>query len=215
MVGAGEGAQRRTVLLVDDHEVVRAGLRLLLERVLGYDVVEAGSATEAVSLAGGQRPDVVLLDARMPDRDGLWALEQLHELDPELPVLILSTYDSSEYVDGALNGGAAGYVLKHASSAQLGEAIRTALDGGGVYLDPAVAQRALARRRAPVGHALSDRENEVLALLADGATNDEIAVRLFLSEKTVKTHLSSIFRKLGVTNRTAAASKALRDGLVG
>lgn len=207
-------AQRRTVLLVDDHEVVRAGLRLLLERVLGYDVIEAGSAEDAVALATSARPDVVLLDARMPDKDGLWALERLQELDAELPVLMLSTYDSPEYVDGALDGGAAGYLLKHASSAQLGEAIRTALDTGGVYLDPTVAQRALARRRAPTRQ-LSDRENEVLALVAHGATNEEIAERLVLSEKTVKTHLSSIFRKLQVTNRTAAASKAVRDGLVG
>ncbi|MGH3442212.1 MAG: response regulator [Nitriliruptorales bacterium] len=205
-----------TILLVDDHEVVRKGLRLLLEKVLGYEVVEASSALQALAVVDGRRPDLVLLDARMPEHDGVWALERILELAPNLPVIMLSTYDSADYVDGALEGGAAGYLLKDASSHQLREAVEIALEGRGVYLHPAVAQRALARRRGAdrLAHPLSERELEVLARIALGDTNEEIAAALVVSEKTVKSHLSSIFRKLGVSNRTEAASKAIRERLV-
>lgn len=205
-----------TILLVDDHEVVRHGLRLLLEKVLGYEIREASSALQALAIVDEQRPDLVLLDARMPEHDGIWALERIREMEPDLPVIMLSTYDSADYVDGALEGGAAGYLLKDASSQQLREAIETALEGRGVYLHPAVAQRALARRRGSekLSHPLSERELEVLARIALGATNEDIAAALVVSEKTVKSHLSSIFRKLGVSNRTEAASKAIRERLV-
>lgn len=208
---------RKTVLLVDDHAVVREGIRLLLETLLKMRVVEASSGPEALSVLGGESIDVVLLDARMPEHDGIWTLHKIREAKPELPVLMLSTYDTEEYVDQSLAAGAAGYLLKEASSQQLAEAIETALSGKGVYLHPAVAQRVLARGRGEEkdgNQGLSERELEVLQLLAKGATNDEIASALFLSEKTVKSHLSSIFRKLRVTNRTQAASKAIRERLV-
>jgi two-component system, NarL family, response regulator LiaR len=207
----------RTILLVDDHDVVRPGLRLLIETRLDYRVVEAASADEALAMVEGQPVDLVLLDARMPEHDGIWALRRLREAHPELPVLVLSTYDSEDYVESALEAGASGYVLKEATTAQLGEAIETALSNKGVYLYPAVAQRVLARSRRGgrgVEDTLSDREIEVLRLLSEGATNEEIAGRLFLSEKTVKSHLSSIFRKLEVTNRTQAAARAIRDRMV-
>ena len=210
-------AASTTILLVDDHDVVRQGLRLLIETRLGFRVIEASSAQEALAAARGDAVDLVLLDARMPEHDGIWALQRLREAHPNLPVLVLSTYDTEDYVEGALEAGASGYVLKEASTTQLGEAIETALSGRGVYLYPAVAQRVLARSHRPAGggeEGLSERELQVLALLSEGATNEEIAGRLFLSEKTVKSHLSSIFRKLAVTNRTQAAAKAIRDRLV-
>jgi DNA-binding NarL/FixJ family response regulator len=152
----------------------------------------------------------------MPDHDGIWTLKQLREAHPDVPVLMLSTYDTEEYVDQALENGASGYLLKESSSQQLFEAIDTALSGRGVYLHPNVAQRVLSRGRNEPKETsgLSERELDVLQLLARGATNDEIAEGLFISEKTVKSHLSSIFRKLRVTNRTQAASKAIREKLV-
>lgn len=206
----------RLILLVDDHDVVRQGLRLLIETRLQYRVVEAASAEEALAAVERHPVDLVLLDARMPEHDGIWALRRVREAHPDLPVLVLSTYDTEEYVDSALEAGASGYVLKEATTVQLGEAISTALSNKGVYLYPAVAQRVLARSRRGQGgeEMLSERELEVLSLLADGATNEEIAGSLFLSEKTVKSHLSSIFRKLEVTNRTQAAARAIRDRLV-
>lgn len=208
---------KRVVLLVDDHSVVREGLRLLLEALLGLEVVQAGSGTEALAIASSRHIDVALLDARMPEHDGVWTLQEIKKVKPELPVLMLSTYDTEEYVDRALEAGAAGYLLKESSSQQLSEAIETALSGRGVYLHPSVAQRVLARRHQQTERAanpLSRRELEVLQLLAAGATNDDIARTLFLSEKTVKSHLSSIFRKLAVTNRTQAAAKAIRENMV-
>lgn len=215
-MGPMNPGDKKTVLLVDDHAVVREGLKLLLETLLDLRVLEASSGPEALSILGSEEPDVVLLDARMPEHDGIWTLTKIKETHPDLPVLMLSTYDTEDYVDQSLAAGASGYLLKEASSQQLSEGIDTALRGGGIYLHPAVAQRVLARGRGQENQSqgLSDRELEVLQLLAKGSTNEEIANALFLSEKTVKSHLSSIFRKLRVTNRTQAASKAIRERLV-
>lgn len=213
---AAAGAAK--VLLVDDHEIVRSGLKLLLQRILGYRVVDAADADHALIAANEESPDVVLLDVRMPERDGLWALERLRAQHPDLPVLMLSTYHIDEDVDAALSGGARGFVLKEASAEQLREAIATALKGEGVYLHPKVAQRLLQRGindgGTPGGADLTPRERDVLQRVCEGLSNEEIAGRLFVSPKTVKSHLSSIYRKLGVSNRTQAVTKALREEMV-
>lgn len=210
-----EGQQLR-VLLADDHDVVRKGLRLLFENHFPFDVIEARSAEEAVSWAKDEETDLVFLDVRMPERDGLWALEEIRKERTDLPVLMLSTFSDDEYVTRAVDAGANGYVLKEATVHQLREAIDTALSGKGLYLHPSVAQRFLLRSRSDqrYGNTLSARELEVLERVAVGATNDDIAQALFVSEKTVKSHLSNIFRKLEVSNRTEAAAKALREGIV-
>lgn len=213
-----DGKQRAIrVLLVDDHEVVRKGIRLLVETFFEFEVFEAGSAQEGVALATSGTYDLILMDARMPEFDGIWAIRQIRQTDKELPILVLSTYDTEDYVDAALEAGANGYVLKESSTEQLREAVDTALSRRGLYLHPAVAQRVFVRgRRSNTRNedSLSARELEVLQLLSEGATNHEIAALLFVSEKTVKAHLSSIFRKMSVTNRTQAASKAIRERIV-
>ncbi|HSK22892.1 MAG TPA: response regulator transcription factor [Egicoccus sp.] len=204
------------VMLVDDHEMVRQGLRLLLETVLHYEVVEASSGPQALALLNETAVDVVLLDARMPEHDGIWTLQRIRIEQPELPVLMLSTYDTSDYVDGALDNGAAGYLLKDASSQQVGDAVTTALERRGVYLHPQVAQRLLGRRGSGPDDTipLSTREQQILELLVAGRSTDQIGQTLHLATATVKSHLTSIFRKLRVTNRTQAVAKALQDGLV-
>ena len=213
--GSGAGGANIRVLLVDDHEVVRKGLRLLLETTLGYQVVEASGAVPALAAIDAEVPDVVLLDARMPEYDGIWALQQIRERYGELPVIMLSTYDSSDYVDGALEHGADGYLLKDASSQQLSEAVSTAISRRGLYLHPQVARRLVGRQPRLGGSAdLSERERAVLSALVAGAGTDEMAAQLHMAPKTVKAHLTSIFRKLGVANRTQAVAKALREGLV-
>ena len=202
------------VLLVDDHELMRAGLRMLIESCLGHRVVEASSAAEALEIAREDQPDVIFLDVRMPGLDGLWALERFREHCPDVPVLMLSTFDDGEHIQASLTRGAAGYVLKEASVRQVSDAIDTAVEGRGVYLHPIAAQRLLDVRRDDLTEHLTARERDVLRLLVEGASNDEIASRLFITEKTVKTHLSAVFRKLGVVNRTQAAMKAMKEGLV-
>lgn len=204
------------VLLADDHDVVRKGLRLLLETHFPFDVVEVSTAPDAVAYARDGGVDLAFLDVRFPEKDGLWALAEIRKERPDLPVLMLSTFGDDDYVHRAVESGAQGYVLKEATTHQLREAVDTALDGKGLYLHPSVAQRFLLRRRSEerYGDALTDRERQVLQLVAEGATNDTIADTLYVSEKTVKSHLSSIFRKLEVSNRTQAASKALREGIV-
>lgn len=213
---AREDTEQLKVLLADDHDVVRKGLRLLLETHFPFDVVEVSTAPDAVAYARAGDVDLVFLDVRFPEKDGLWALAEIRKERPDLPVLMLSTFGDDDYVHRAVESGAQGYVLKEATTHQLREAVDTALDGKGLYLHPSVAQRFLLRRRSEerYGDALTDRERQVLQLVAEGATNETIADTLYVSEKTVKSHLSSIFRKLEVTNRTQAASKALREGIV-
>jgi DNA-binding NarL/FixJ family response regulator len=204
-----------TVLLVDDHPVVRAGLRGMLEAEPDLDVVgEAGSGAEAVALARAVRPDVILMDLRMPGTDGVWATERILAETKRSKVVVLTTYETDADILRAVAAGAAGYLLKDATRAELAGAIRAAARGETV-LAPSVAGRLVRRVRQPAGPALSAREIEVLSLVAKGMTNAEIGAALHISEATVKTHLLRAFGKLDVSDRTAAVTTAMARGLLG
>ena len=202
-----------TVLVVDDHPVVRAGLVALLGTRPGIEVVgQASDTAGALSGYGRERPDVVLMDLQLGADDGVTATRRLRERDPDARVLILTTYDTDADIVAAIEAGACGYLLKDASPDALGAAVEAAARGETVFA-PAVAGR-LARRVVAPPDDLTDREREVVALLADGLTNRQIARRLFLSEATVKTHLVHVFAKLNVDNRTAAVAAARSRGLL-
>jgi len=202
------------VLLVDDHAVVRLGLRFVLEENLGLQVVECGEANQAAALAVSGDFQLVLLDVRLGDPDGLWVLERIRERLPDLPVLMISTFADPEQVQAAVDGGVNGYVMKEATTGQLQQAVETALSKQGLYLHPTAAEAVRRRPAAPPVGQLSERELEVIRLVAVGRTNAQIGAALFCSEKTVKARLTSVLRKLGLTNRTQAAAWALREGLV-
>jgi len=200
------------VLLADDHPVVREGLRGMLAAEPDIEVVgEAASGPEAVVLAGRLRPDVILMDLRMPGGDGVEAIRNL----PGATVVVLTTYDSDADILRAVEAGAAGYLLKDTPRAALADRVRAAARGETV-LAPAVAGRLMGRMRAEPAASraeqLSARETEVLALVARGLTNAQIARQLYLSEATVKTHLLRACGKLGVSGRTAAVTKAIETG---
>jgi DNA-binding NarL/FixJ family response regulator len=200
------------VLLVDDHPVVREGLRGILNAEDGIEVVgEAGSAADAVAVARAYEPDVVLMDLRMPDGDGVQATRDLLARDPGCRVVVLTTYENDADILRAVEAGATGYLLKDAGRSELAGAIRAAARGETV-LAPAVAARLVSRMRSPVG--LTPREIEVLRLVGAGRTNAEIGRELFVSEATVKTHLQRTFGKLGVSDRTAAVTAALQRGIL-
>jgi DNA-binding NarL/FixJ family response regulator len=202
------------VLIADDHLVVRTGLRAMLGAEADFDVVgEATTGAEAVELAGQLRPDVVLMDLRMPQVEGAAATAQIRERYPSVHVLVLTTYDTDADILKAIEAGATGYLLKDATREELFRAVRTAAAGASV-LAPAVASRLMGRMRAPGQEALTARELEILALVARGGSNKEIGSALFISEATVKTHLLHIFGKLGVQHRTQAVTVALDRGML-
>ncbi len=209
-----------TVLLVDDHEMVRRGVRAFLETQPDITVVaEAGSGEEAVRLAAEHAPDVALMDLIMPGMDGVEATRRLTTQSPRTSVVMLTSYHDDEHVFPAIRAGALSYVLKEIGPAELAEAVRKAAAGEAV-LHPRVAARVVrelhgARRDEPNAfRELSDRELEVLKLIADGLNNAEIAGRLYVSEKTVKSHVSNILGKLHLADRTQAAVYAWRQGVV-
>jgi DNA-binding NarL/FixJ family response regulator len=200
------------ILLVDDHPVVREGLRGMLAAEDDFAVVaEAGGAAEAVAAVRAHEPEVVLMDLRMPGGDGVEATARVLAQRPETRVVVLTTYDTDADILRAVEAGAAGYLLKDASRAELAQAIRAAARGETV-LAPSVAAKLVSRMRSPVE--LSRREIEVLRLVARGHTNAEIGRELLISEATVKTHLLRTFGKLDVSDRTAAVTAALERGIL-
>jgi DNA-binding NarL/FixJ family response regulator len=207
------------LLIVDDHPVVRDGLRGMFTGDPRFDVVgEAGEGERAVALAEALRPDVVLMDLRMPGVDGVTAIARLARRGVPARVLVLTTYDTDSDVLPAIEAGATGYLLKDAPREDLVRAVLAAARGEAV-LSPAVAGRLLSQVRSPgaqpkAREPLSQRELEVLGMVARGATNREAAARLFISEATVKTHLLHIYAKLGVNDRAAAVAAAFERGLL-
>jgi DNA-binding NarL/FixJ family response regulator len=202
------------VLIVDDHPVVRDGLSGILAGDPDLEVVgEAADGAEALALVDSLRPDVILMDLRMPGMGGAAAIRQLTEQGSDARVLVLTTYDSDADVVTALEAGATGYLLKDAPREQLVRAISAAARGEAV-LAPSVATRLVSNLRAPAQAALSERELEVLALIAQGETNRGAAARLFISEATIKTHLLHIYAKLDVNDRAAAVAVGYERGLL-
>jgi DNA-binding NarL/FixJ family response regulator len=211
------------VALVDDQAIVRAGLARILSPTDGFDVVaECADGQQALDELPAVRPDVILMDIRMPRLDGIAAMVQLRSIADPAPVLVLTTFGEDEVLWGAIEAGAAGFVLKDSSADDLIAAVR-AVAGGGAWFDPAVASRVLDRYRQVVAPAtrdaarldlLTDREHAVLRLMARGATNAEIAATLHVAEATVKTHVGSIFSKLDVRDRAAAIVFAYDHGVI-
>jgi two-component system, NarL family, response regulator NreC len=206
------------VLIVDDHAVVRSGLRLLLDAESDLEVVgEAGSARDAIFEARTANPDVILLDVVMPDQSGLEAIPTLLHEHPETRILVLSMQDDPRYVREAFGVGASGYVLKEAADAEVVAAIREVASGGR-YVHPALGARLVeaetAEARRQEADPLSDREREVLRLLALGHTNQEISTQLFISVRTAETHRAHIMQKLRLSSRAELVRYALEQGLM-
>ena len=202
------------VLIADDHAVVRAGLAQLLQTFAEVELVgAAANGEEAVSLCAERLPAVVLMDLEMPVLDGIEATRRIRAAQPEVAVVVLTSFSDRERILRALDAGAVGYLLKDAEPDELARAIEAAARGESP-LDPKAARALLSARRAPApADALSEREREVLAMVGEGLANKAIARLLGISEKTVKAHLTSVYREIGVTDRTQAALWAQRNGV--
>ena len=202
------------ILIVDDHPVVRDGIRGVFTGDPEFEVVgEAANGREAISRTEVFRPDVVLMDLRMPELDGVAATKEIVDRDLGAQVLILTTYDTESDVLPAIEAGATGYLLKDTPRDELRRAVHAAAAGESV-LSPPVARRLLGQVRRPARDTLSEREMEILVMVARGATNKRVASQLFISEATVKTHLLHIYEKLGVNDRAAAVAAAYERGLL-
>ena len=206
--------KKLSILIADDHPVVRDGLRGMLESQADFEVVgEAEDGAQAIQLVTELKPEIVLMDLRMPVVDGVTAIREIKGSQAESQILVLTTYDSDADILPAIEAGATGYLLKDSSREELYGAIRATARGETV-LAPTVAARLVGRMRAPAEEKLSSRELEVLQLVAEGASNKEIASSLHISQATVKSHLIHIFGKLGVSDRTAAVTVALQRGIM-
>lgn len=208
------------ILLVDDHEVVRLGLRSLLERQPGFNVVaEAATESEAVAMALQHKPDVVLMDIRLAGGDGVAACEAIMKQLPETKVIMLTSYADDDLLFAAIRAGAVGYVLKQVDGREVIRAVE-AVGHGDAVLDPSLTQRVFQQMRRSIRSdeesvfdELTDAERQVLVLIAEGKTNREIGAVMYLSEGTVRNYVSSVFSKLGVSNRAEAAAFAIRHHL--
>ncbi|MEV4312767.1 response regulator transcription factor [Actinocrispum sp. NPDC049592] len=202
------------LLIVDDHPVVRDGLRVAFTGEPDIEVVgEAANGREAVEQVAALQADVVLMDLRMPELDGVRAIRRLKESSSQARVIVLTTFDTDSDVLPAIEAGATGYLLKDAPTEELLRAVRAAHQGQSV-LSPSVANRLIGQVRKPQRGTLSPRELEVLQLVADGTTNREAAAKLFISEASIKTHLLHIYAKLDVRDRAQAVAEAYRRGLL-
>jgi DNA-binding NarL/FixJ family response regulator len=205
------------IVLADDHPIVREGLQALLETQADFEVVaEAANGEEALKLALELEPDVILLDLEMPVMDGVEATRRLHQLRPSFHIIVFTAFDNDERIIHAVRAGAVGYLLKDAPRKDIFNAIRIAMEGGSL-LQPVVASKLLrhmGQQHILPHEMLTERELEVLNLLAQGMPNKEIAAQLVISERTAKFHVSSIMGKLGATNRTEAVSLAAQRGLI-
>ena len=207
------------ILIADDHPVVREGLIAMLSREGDFKVVgEAKDGVEVVNKAKELSPDVVLMDLRMPEMDGVEAMRQIHPAMPGVKFIILTTYSDDDYIFSGIEAGARAYLLKDAPREDLFKAIRSVYRGESL-IQPVVASKLLDRfsqlsRRTPSGDELSGRELEVLCLMAKGAANKEISAELNIAQSTVKTHITNIFQKLRVNDRTEAVTQALKKGII-
>ena len=202
------------VLIVDDHPVVRDGLAAVLGTQPDLEIAGlAGTGQEAIHQVAALRPDVVLMDLKMPKMDGVSTTAEIKTTHPDVHILVLTTYDTDADIAAAVDAGADGYLLKQASRDELCAAIRTVARGGSA-LSPAVAAKVLNRMRGESSGGLSSREIDVLTAVARGHGNKQVARQLHLSEATVKTHLLHIYAKLGVADRTAAVTTALERGII-
>src|SRR3954462_11953462 len=204
----------KKVLLVDDHDLIRQGLRRAFERADDFTVVgEASSVAEGLAVATQTQPDVVLMDIRLPDGNGLDAVRKLRSSNPHLGIVVLTMYAGDEHLFGALDAGASAFVPKDAPAEDVVAAARHAAASPQAFTAANLAD-AMKRRMEPTGPQLSPREKEVLVLLADGLGVAQISKRLYISESTTKTHISKLYEKLGAGNRAQALMSALRLGLI-
>ena len=207
------------VLIVDDHTIVRKGIRALLAEIEGFEVVgEAGNGQEAIVQAGALRPDVILMDLAMPKMDGIEAIRQIKIGQPESRILVMTSFATDDKVFPAIKAGALGYLLKESAPEELVQAIRQ-IHRGESSLHPAIARKVMHEishpsNKPPTPNPLTEREGEVLRLVAQGLSNQEIARKLNISDPTVRTHVSNILGKLQLATRIQAALYALREGMV-
>jgi DNA-binding NarL/FixJ family response regulator len=204
----------KKVLLVDDHDLIRQGLRRAFERAEDFTVVaEASSVAEGLAVAAQHKPDVVLMDIRLPDGSGLEAVKKLRAANPQMGIVVLTMYAGDEHLFGALEAGASAFVPKDAPADDVVAAARHAAASPEAFSAADLAN-AMKRRLAPSGPQISPREREVLGLLADGLAVAQIAKKLYISESTAKTHISKLYEKLGAGNRAQAIMTAMRVGLI-